>query len=106
MTFEWVASFPTASAVAYFFARRMASLLPVRLSTATTTERPARRWPLSSAAFGRAMRTGRRWITLVKLPVAFSGGSSENTAPEAGASEETVPSKLWPSIASTVMHRA
>ncbi len=34
------------------------------------------------------MRTGTRCTTLVKLPVAFSGGSSENTAPEAGASDD------------------
>ena len=47
------------------------------------------------------MRTGMRCTTLVKLPVAFSGGSSENTAPEAGASDDTVPSKSWPSVAST-----
>ena len=28
--------------------------------------------------------TGMRWTTLVKLPVALSGGKSENWAPEAG----------------------
>ena len=32
-----------------------------------------------------AMRTGTRCTILVKLPVAFSGGSRLNTAPEAGA---------------------
>ncbi len=56
----------------------------VRVSTSTTTLRPARSRPLSSTSFGRAMRTGTRWITLVKLPVAFSAGSSEKTEPEAG----------------------
>ena len=47
------------------------------------------------------MRTGTRCTTLVKLPVAFSGGSSENTAPEAGASDDTVPSNSLSDDAST-----
>ena len=38
------------------------------------------------------MRTGTRCTILVKLPVALSGGSSENTEPEAGATLTTVPS--------------
>ena len=64
----------------------------VRLSTSTTTDRPARSLPRFSTSAGTSMRTGTRCTTLVKLPVAFSGGSSENTAPEAGASDDTVPS--------------
>ena len=38
------------------------------------------------------MRTGTRCTILVKLPVAFSGGSRQNTEPEAGATLATVPS--------------
>ena len=34
------------------------------------------------------MRTATRWTTLVKLPVALSGGSSENCAPEAGETDD------------------
>ena len=41
------------------------------------------------------MRTGTRCTILVKLPVALSGGSSENTEPEAGATLSTVPSMSW-----------
>ena len=37
------------------------------------------------------MRTGTRCTILVKLPVAFSGGSRVNTEPEAGATLSTVP---------------
>ena len=36
--------------------------------------------------------TGTRWTTLVKLPVAFSGGSRLNSAPVAGARLATLPS--------------
>ena len=46
--------------------------------------------PLASTSAGSAIRTGTRCTTLVKLPVAFSAGSSENTEPEAGASDCTV----------------
>ncbi len=40
---------------------------------------------------------------MVKLPVALSGGSSENTEPEAGAKLATRPSKVWPGSASTAI---
>ena len=40
------------------------------------------------------MRTGTRCTILVKLPVAFSGGSRLNTEPEAGATLSTVPSNV------------
>ncbi len=43
------------------------------------------------------MRTGTRWMILVKLPVAFSGGSSEKTEPEAGEIDSTVPTIGWSS---------
>lgn len=49
------------------------------------------------------MRTGTRCTALVKFAGAFSGGSIENTAPEAGASDGTDPSKPWPPISSTAM---
>ena len=52
------------------------------------------------------MRTGTRCTILVKLPVALSGGSSENTEPEAGATLATVPSISWSGKASTaIAHR-
>ena len=54
--------------------------------------------PLPARPAGRAIRTGTRCTTLVKLPVAFSAGSSENTEPEAGASDSTVPLIGSPSI--------
>ena len=48
----------------------------------------------SATSAGTRMRTGRRCTILVKLPVALSGGSSENTEPEAGAKLATRPSML------------
>jgi hypothetical protein len=47
------------------------------------------------------MRTGSRSTILVKLPVALSGGSSENTAPEAGEKLSTMPSIVCSGSAST-----
>ena len=47
------------------------------------------------------MRTGTRCTILVKLPVAFSGGSNENCEPDAGATLSTVPFSTAPSSAST-----
>ena len=52
---------------------------------------------------GRWMRTARRCTILVKLPVALSGGSSENTEPEAGETLATVPVMSWPASASTLI---
>ena len=46
------------------------------------------------------MRTGTRCTILVKLPVAFSGGSSENCEPEAGDTLDTMPLITRPSSAS------
>ena len=50
------------------------------------------------------MRTGTRWTILVKLPVAFSAGSTLNWAPVAGARLATCPVKVRPgrTSASTV----
>ena len=49
------------------------------------------------------MRTGSRCTILVKLPVALSGGSSENTEPEAGEKLSTVPSMACSGSASTAI---
>ena len=49
------------------------------------------------------MRTGTRWTILVKLPVAFSGGSRLNTEPEAGETLSTVPTMSVSGKASTSM---
>src|SRR5205807_1069450 len=43
----------------------------LRVSTATTTERPGRSSAASLLPAGTAIRTGTRCTTLVKLPVAF-----------------------------------
>src|SRR2546427_7866867 len=48
------------------------------------------------------IRTGIRCTTLVKFPVALSGGSSENFAPVAGERLSTCPLKCRPGYASTV----
>ena len=45
-----------------------------------------------------AMRTGTRCTTLVKLPVALSGGSRAKRAPVAGLSDSTVPWNVTPRI--------
>ena len=41
-------------------------------------------------------RTGKRWVTLTQLPVAFSGGSTEKLAPEPALMLSTTPSSLSP----------
>ena len=58
--------------------------LSSRVRTEATTDRPARRPPSWIASGDSFIRTATRCTTLVKLPVALSGGSSENCAPEAG----------------------
>ena len=65
-----------------------------RVSTETSADRPGRSSPDSGLSVGTAMRTGMRWTTLVKLPVAFSGGSRLNWAPLAGAKLSTVPCRV------------
>src|SRR6185437_285607 len=57
---------------------------PLRVSTLTTTDIPGRSTRCIATDGGTCTRTGRRCTILVKLPVALSGGSSENTEPEAG----------------------
>ena len=76
---------------------------PGLVLTLTITDMPGRSSGLLGDAAGTRMRTGRRCTILVKLPVALSGGSSENTEPEAGAKLATRPSSVRPGKASTAM---
>src|SRR5262249_12007707 len=46
---------------------------------------------LSADGLFRLMRTGKRWVTFTQLPLAFSGGSTENVAPEPELMLSTVP---------------
>ena len=71
--------------------------------TLTTTDMPGRSNPSRATSRGTVMRTGSRCTILVKLPVALSGGSSENTAPEAGEKLSTVPSIACSGSASTAI---
>ena len=61
--------------------------LSSRVWTVATTDRPGRRSRFCSARGAKPMRTVTRCTILVKLPVALSGGSSENCEPDAGAIE-------------------
>ena len=72
----------------------------MRLSASAITLRPGLSQPSAAAASGTAIRTGSRCTTLVKLPVAFSGGSRLNCAPEAGAIPSTRPVSSRPGKAS------
>ena len=49
-----------------------------RWSTAAVTDRPGRSCPSAASSPSSRMRTGTRCTILVKLPVAFSGGSTLN----------------------------
>src|SRR3546814_5400397 len=51
-----------------------------------------------------AMRTGMRWTILVKLPVAFCGGRTENWAPVPGAMLATRPGSSTPGSARSEEH--
>ena len=82
----------------------MRSLLagaPGLVLTLTTTDMPGRSSACSATSAGTRMRTGTRCTILVKLPVALSGGSSENTEPDAGETLSTRPSISRPGSAST-----
>ena len=57
---------------------------------------------MAIASAGISMRTGTRWTTVVKLPVALSAGRSEKTDPVAGAADATRPSNSRPGSASKV----
>ena len=59
------------------------------VSMETATVMPARNgYPFGGCSTSR--RTGIRWTTFTQLPVAFWGGSTENSAPVAGAIASTV----------------
>ena len=76
---------------------------PGLVLTSTTTDMPGRSSPRSATSAGTRTRTASRCTILVKLPVALSGGSSENTEPEAGATLCTTPSIFSPGSASTLI---
>src|SRR3954452_9735314 len=66
--------------------RSSGSPLVSSVSTVGTSERPGRSRPSSGSwSFSSRIFTGTRWTILVKLPVAFSGGRSANSAPDPGA---------------------
>ncbi len=71
--------------------------------TLTTTDMPGRSRFCVATSAGISTRTGMRCTILVKLPVALSGGSSENTAPDAGDSDATRPSMACSGSASTLI---
>src|SRR5438094_1661198 len=68
----------------------------------TTTLSPGRNGCAGSTLSGR-MRVGTRCTTLVKFPVALSGGSSENLAPVAGLRLSTCPANFLPGYEWTVI---
>src|SRR6185437_3463162 len=74
-----------------------------RVSTSTSAERPGRSSPRSFSSGASAMRTGTRCTILVKLPVAFAGGSRLKSEPLAGAKLSMKPWRLRSGKASTVM---
>ena len=60
----------------------------------------------SRSSGSSAIFTGMRCTTLVKLPVALSGGSSANSWPLAGAMLSTWPCTIWPGNMSTAISTA
>ena len=63
----------------------------------TSVDRPTRSGCAASSFGSSAMRTGTRCTTLIQLPVAFCGGSSENAPPEPAAMLATTPwYSTWP----------
>ena len=60
------------------------------------TDMPERISGRRSCPGSKAMRTGMRWTTLVKLPDEVSLGSREKVAPVAGEMLSTWPLKVWP----------
>ena len=67
------------------------------------TDMPGRRSIGESLSPSSAIFTGMRCTTLVKLPVALSGGSSANSWPLAGARLSTWPWTTWPGNMSTAI---
>ena len=76
------------------------------LVDAAVTDRPGRSRPSVAASPSSRMRTGTRCTILVKLPVAFSGRQTLNTAPVAGARLATWPWNTRPgSTSATIVSR-
>src|SRR5689334_4739642 len=71
------------------------------VSTWTSTDKPGRSGRLPPHGLVTAILTGTRCTTLVKFPVALSGGSSANLAPVAPLTLSTLPSATQPPYAST-----
>src|SRR6185436_20420491 len=71
------------------------------VSTWTLADRPGRSGRFPEHGLVTAMRTGTRCTTLMKLPVALSGGSRANFAPVAPLTLATVPWATQPPYAST-----
>src|SRR5262249_47212603 len=63
-----------------------------RVRTVTTAESPGRNSD-ASCEFSSTILTGTLCVTLVKFPVALSGGSNANCEPLAGAISSTLPLK-------------
>src|SRR5262249_41570593 len=71
--------------------------VPVR--TTAITDRPGRKW-FDAWFSSRMILTGTRCVTLVKLPVALSGGNRANCDPLAGAMCDTLPFSVTPGYSS------
>src|SRR5262249_50995851 len=78
----------------------------VLASIVAITDMPGRNRSPKEGSGSSTILTGMRWTTLVKLPVALSGGSSENCAPEAGDQLSTWPCRTTPGKESTVTRAA
>ena len=66
------------------------------VSMVGSTDMSGRSLPNSGSFLSISILTGMRWTTLVKLPVALSGGSSANSWPLAGARLSTWPCTTAP----------
>src|SRR6516164_121504 len=91
---------------ATFHGRAYLTLAPtsgvVRVSIVAITDIPGLKRSASDGSRSSTIFTGMRCTTLVKLPVALSGGNSANWAPDAGDQLSTCPCKTLPGKASTV----
>src|SRR5271156_5714623 len=72
------------------------------VSIVAITDIPGRNRSAREGSCSSTIFTGIRCTTLVKLPVALSGGSSANSAPDAGDQLSTCPCRTLPGKASTV----
>src|SRR5665648_323415 len=76
---------------------------PSVVSTVTSALEPTRNGLSASGLLVILTRTGKRWVTLTQLPVAFSGGSTEKMAPEPALMLSTMPSSEVPGYMSRRM---